>query len=135
VTCWNGGRSEAKEILLVKRWSKAVAMAASTLGLLGSGFFTSQAYAGTDGQQINLCGYPSSVTSARVSGTGPNGSIAGPVTKFFNPALTQCFEDLPGYWWKGEVKIEWIGSDNRSIKATTCNVPERQDGDWFNCNF
>ncbi len=118
----------------MKGKSKTVVVVVATVGMLGTGFFVSQAHAGDRGQQISLCEKPNTVSSAVLRGTNQDGVPESAGASWDN--ISQGCTDTVGIWWKGNVTIEWMDTiGGRVVKTTTCNVPERQEGDFFVCNF
>ena len=90
----------------------------------GLGFaVTNVAFAGTNGQKVQICQPQSDYRSVLLSGTNQNGDFQ-PDLPFGN--LTQNCAVFEGYFWKGDVTIKWQDpvSGRNPNAQTTCNVPE-----------
>jgi hypothetical protein len=90
------------------------------------------AFAGTNGQQIQLCQPQSNYRSASLSGANQDGqSVQTTVSN-----LTRACTTVQGFFWKGNVKIDWSDPATQGPPATdstTCDVPEQSSQDTTPC--
>lgn len=101
----------------------ATAAVALTSGIL----LPNLASAGTNGQQIELCGDDVGGT-ASISGNNQNGVLTTLSNLPFNPIGCNT---VANYWWVGKVTINFttdgVGSTNIRTGSVTCEIPQDND--------
>jgi hypothetical protein len=101
--------------------------------MVGGGVVVAEsAFAGTNGQAIQLCQPQSDYRSAKL--TGPNQDGKSTTTDVHN--LTQACTKVDGYIWKGDVQITWTDPATQGAPAspqTKCTVPQQSAQDTEPC--
>ena len=112
--------------------TKALALvAASSLAVLGF-FITKPAFAGENGQQLQICQQSSEdYTQMFLNGSNQNGDFTSAI---FAIAPGGCGSTV-GFYWVGQVSVELRASaTGRPSRNGSCNVPKEQaGGDLTNC--
>ena len=115
--------------------SRAVGIAAAMTTLLGAAVVTSEpAMAGTNGQQVMVCGDLPDGGSAAIQGINQNG-VWTASHRFPLRASHERWhcKGLPNWWWKGQVNVDIYDLSGAYLSSRTCNVPEWDGSDWFQC--
>jgi hypothetical protein len=110
----------------MSRTTKKVLALTAASGLAVVGFFlTKPAFAGTNGQQLQVCQQQSEdYTEAFIQGTNQNGEFTSAPLGI---APGGC-GSLPGHFWVGGVSIELRNSNTGLVNRTGgCNVPKEQE--------
>jgi hypothetical protein len=118
------GRMDQSPIRRILRRASAWLLVCTALALtLESGV----AGAATNGQQVYV--YGSAQYSVTVCGTNQNNNyVCGHAnTPTYIPYL-------PGWWWKGSVKIYNYGASGNYLGLSTCYVPTSQSANWVGCH-
>lgn len=114
------------------RWARKAMVTAGAVALaVGGGIATSgNAWAGTNGQQINYHKSRDNHTlSVRVSGTNQNGVR---VVKCFDTPGSGNY--LAGWWWKGDVEFGRYGGwgcTGSHVDGFGLTVPASNPSDWY----
>jgi len=92
--------------------------------------FVSSAFAGTNGQQVDVGGGPPG-GCAVIQGRNQDGQRAtSPKVDFDRSGEAQ----LPGWWWVGKVTINVFDADGSPLEPRSCEVPSSQREDWTACD-
>jgi hypothetical protein len=105
--------------------TKVLALTAAS-GLAVVGFFlTKPAFAGTNGQQLQICQQQSEdYQTMRLEGFNQDGDVVGGT---FGIAPGGC-GSTPGYYWVGNVSVELTQSENGAPnRSASCDVPKEQE--------
>jgi len=102
------------------------AMTVAAAGVLGSIMMAGPAYAASDGQQITFCGgaYGGHVA---YSGNNQNGTVVSG-SGYFDGNGGPCYSTTFGYWWIGDVAINWYSPSGSFQQTTFCYVPKNVSG-------
>ncbi len=98
----------------------------------GLGFAVTQAaFAGTNGQSVELCQPKSDYRYFIIQGQNQDGAR----TTYRNWIPGWECPHLADFYWKGRVEITWQNSPTKGIRdrTTTCDVPEVSDQDSVKC--
>ena len=115
---------------------KAALVASVAVATVSGIFLPVFASAGTNGQQISLCGNKMGGT-AKVTGTNQDGAQVTRDQILINPI--GCSE-VRDWWWVGEVTIDWTSDDGRT-GSQKCIVPQDNGAppdtaaSLFECHF
>jgi hypothetical protein len=126
-TMKNAGLSAGRTRLRRMRTSKKVitAVAFSALALGGVAATATPAFAGTNGQMIQLCPAAKFVPGwAVIQGHNQNGkSVDNDIRFQAKFGKDQC-DLMENWWWVGTVQIAWnMGRAPHQLKVTKCIVP------------
>lgn len=120
---------------------KSSAIALSALALTGVGVVagSGQAFAGTDGQHIEIQNHRAifdPVKGGWIKGTNWEGKhVQQWIGVHYSSEAAYQVGDS-NWWWKGSISIDWVHDDSTSSFAgtTTCQVPTNQgSNDWVTC--
>jgi hypothetical protein len=112
---------------------KVMSLAASALAVAGlAAFGANSAFAGTNGQEIQLCQPQSDYRAVDITGTNQNGETT---TKSLTNLTRDCTK-VEGFFWKGDVTINWSDPATAGILSPNpqvCNVRENSAQDPWPC--
>jgi hypothetical protein len=115
----------------------AMIAAAATIAAGAALSTASQAHAGSNGQQVQLCSSPTtSFGTAFIIGPNQNGLVtASPTVKlaFAIPMYGSRCVELPNWWWNGRVTIHWYYAGGGYFRSSTCDVPQSYRLNTFSC--
>lgn len=103
----------------------------------GSTMMASRAYAGSNGQQLSFCS-----ENPAVSGKPGGYAIAHGFNQDGKRVVTHKIslrghgncENLPNWWYKGVVTIDWHDHTGKVRAATFCSVPTSRVSNYIDCD-
>jgi hypothetical protein len=117
-----------EQVITSSWYRKRLIPLTATLGFVACGMLgiTGTALAGNNGQQINYYSH----SAYKQCSTGANQNDQ-PIRNNCTSLHSGSNPDQ-GYWWVGPVTITWYRTNGTYVQST-CNVPQQQNGDFFNC--
>jgi hypothetical protein len=108
---------------------KVMSLVASAAAVTGLAVFgTETAFAGSNGQQIQLCKPNADFTSARLLGPNQDGVQTDTTVTLKDQCTT-----VANFFWNGNVNISWQGGLSPAV-STTCSVPKSSPTDVVTCD-
>ena len=124
----NGKKSRLRRMKLM------VSLVAAVSAVIGmTAFGVSSAFAGENGQEINVCWkFSNSISATAVTVIGRNQNVEETVWKSELPNSRGCMITA-GYFWVGIVTFFWKDSTGKVGRVTECDVPESSPSNTVNC--
>ena len=100
----------------------------------------SPAMAGNNGQQVRICASNERLSYGFAVVTGFNQNAQGAISPWLrlpldlsggNYAAPGACVELLGWWWIGDIRINFYESNRNFFRQTTCNVPKWNPFDDF----
>jgi hypothetical protein len=106
------------------------------LALSGTVWPTGPANAGTNGQQVSFCATSPELAGGHAVATGQNQAGKTVTTKKIELRGNGHCENLPNWWFRGSLWIEWLDRNGDLARSNVCEVPQLKrgkGGNWHQC--
>jgi hypothetical protein len=93
---------------------------------------------GANGQQVTVCvaGGHYDINAFIINGFNQNNNyVASPTRQLQGDRGTLRCYTLDGYYWKGNIDVDFWADNGSKLGTRQCYVPPRQDSDYFTCDF
>jgi len=98
-------------------------MLAFSMAVVTTAALAPAAFAGGNGQQVEVCNEGSHHYKVSIKGTNQNGQTVQSSAKELDPG--KCVK-WPNWWFRGNVTVH-----NGHSEIDSADVPQSQHGDWF----
>jgi Bacterial toxin 44 len=125
--------------VLVASYRKPMTVTASAvigLAAIATVCATGPAAAGTNGQQVSFCATSPALAGGYVVATGENQAGKTATTKKIELRGNGHCENLPNWWFRGGLWIEWFDRNGDVARSNVCEVPQLKRGkrgNWHQC--